>query len=82
MSADRKMWFEPRGRGLWPVSAEGWLLSLCGVLIMFLASVAAVRLALAGDVATIVLIAIGAFAVSTIFLLVAARRTRWRRSPG
>ena len=79
MSRDLKIWFAVRGRGLWPVSPEGWILSIGGLCAMSFASAVAVRLALAGDIATPGWLVLGAMVFATIFLLVALRHSRWRR---
>ena len=79
MSRDLKVWFVPRARGLWPVSPEGWFLSITGLCAMFFASVVAVQFGLAGNVAAVAWIALSAFVLATVFLLVALRHTLWSR---
>jgi hypothetical protein len=79
MSRDLKIWFVARARGLWPVSREGWVLSMAGLCAMFCASALAVQFGLAGDVATVAWLVLGAVVFATIFLIVALRHTRWSR---
>jgi hypothetical protein len=79
MSREPKIWFVPRARGIWPVSREGWFLSITGLCAMFFASVVAVQLGLAGNIAAVIWIVLGAFVVATVFLLLALRHTSWSR---
>jgi hypothetical protein len=79
VSRDLKVWFTVRGRGLWPIAREGWLLSVAGLFAMFFASVIAVQFGLAGNVAAVTVVALGAVVIATVFLLVALRHTRWPR---